>query len=191
MATQHEPPYRMTIATHRYTPVSRHVVEGARWHAAMILLSVASLAAAAVSLTRHLSGDAPRSPRDAGRAAAARAPIVEEQPPSLVSVTPLNGALLIVFPRQSARSTIRLQRHAERIAMFGAARIDETPLVVLPGELRVQALPVAGAHYELRVPDGVTQVQVRIGGQTMARWSGSPRDWAYGARIPIRMPAPG
>ena len=75
--------------------------------------------------------------------------------------------------------------------MFGAPHIDQVPLIVLPGELRIRVLPPNGADFELRIPASVTDIQVRIGRRTMVRWSGSPLSWDYSRRMPIELSEPG
>lgn len=165
-------------------------MRSAPWQVAATFLCVASLAASTVPVTRHLRGDGARS-SDAERSAAPAVPAIVSSPPGLVSVAPLDGRLVIVFPRPSARSSIRLERHGEPFALFGAPHIERTPLVVLPGELRVQELPSTGTDFELRIPAGVTRVDVRIGAETMARWTGAPMSWDYGHRRPLQLPAPG
>lgn len=169
---------------------NQHMDEGGLLRAprqvAATILCVASLAAT-VTMVRHLNDDAAASSLLPVGAAGASAPPPAVLP-SLVSIAPLDGRLVIVFPRPSARSSIRVERHDGSLAMFGGPSIDQAPLVVLPGELRVQELPAAGAAFELRVPAGVTDVHVRIAGATLARWSAMSEAREYGRRIPLRRP---
>lgn len=168
----------------------QHAIHVAPWQVAATVLSVASLAAMS-SLARQPRGDPAGYASAASGIASPVATASGGSGPGLVSVEPRNGRLLIVFPRPSARSSIRLERHGERFAMFGAPHIEQSPLIVLPGELRVQQLPENGADFELRIPASVTQVDMRIGGRTLARWSGSPARWDYGRRIPLQLRGPG
>jgi hypothetical protein len=163
----------------------------APWQVTATIVCVASLAASTVSLARHLNADPAASSVDRPGVGDAAVPALASAPPSLVSVAPLNGRLVIVFPGPSTGSSIRLERYGGAVAMFGAPRIERAPLLVLPGELRVRELPDTGADFELRIPASVTRVDVRIGGRMMARWSGTPLTWEYGRRVPIQLPAPG